>query len=99
MCEPFGEDKIHLSENNTIKFLYEVDTNYKSIEEKGIKIMSYNHRLNQYEEIDISFKDPSNIKSVLYLMKLLKMNKQQELNIKFISFLNTLIKSITEQES
>ena len=61
--------------------------------------MTYNHKLNQYEEINISFTDPSNIKAVLYLMELLKMNKQQELNIKIISSLSNLIKSISENEN
>ena len=91
--------KNYLSENNNIKYLFELDTSYKAIEEKGIQIMTYNHKLNQYEEIDISSADPSNIKAVLYLMELLKMNKQQELSIKIISSLNNLIKSITEKES
>ena len=89
----------YLSEKNNIKYLFEIDTNYKSIEGKGIQIITYNHKLNQYEEIDISSTEPSNIKAVLYIMKLLKMNKQQELSIKIISSLNSLIKSITEKES
>jgi len=99
LCGAIESRKIYFSEQNNIKFLYELDINYKPIEEKGFKIMVYNHRLNHYEEIDISFTDPSNSKAVLYLMELLKMNKQQELSIKIISSLNTLIKSITENES
>ena len=100
LCGAIEPRKIYLSEKNNIKFLYELNTNYKPIEEKGIRIMTYNHRLNQYEEIDISVNDPSNNnKAVLYLMELLKMNKQQELSIKIISSLNNLIKSITENES
>jgi len=39
--------------------------------------MTYNHKLNQYEEIDISSTEPSNIKAILYLMELLKMNKHK----------------------
>ena len=101
LCGAIGPSRLknYLSENNNIKYLFEFDTSYKAIEEKGIQIMTYNHKLNQYEEIDISSTDPSNIKAVLYLMELLKMNKQQELSIKIISSLNNLIKSITEKES
>ncbi len=77
LCGAIESRKIYFSEQNNIKFLYELDINYKPIEEKGFKIMVYNHRLNHYEEIDISFTDPSNSKAVLYLMELLKMNKQQ----------------------
>jgi len=101
LCGAIDPSRInnYLSENNNIKYLFELDTSYKAIEEKGIQIMTYNHKLNQYEEIDISFNDPSNIKAILYLMELLKMNKQQELSIKIISSLNNLIKSITEKES
>jgi len=101
LCGAIDPSKIknYLSEKNNIKYLFEIDTSYKAIEEKGIQIMTYNHKLNQYEEINISFTDPSNIKAVLYLMELLKMNKQQELNIKIISSLSNLIKSISENEN
>jgi len=101
LCGAIDPNRIknYLSEKNNIKYLFEIDTSYKAIEEKGIQIMTYNHKLNQYEEIDISSNDPSNIKAVLYLMELLKMNKQQELSIKLISSLNILIKLITEKES
>jgi len=79
LCGAIAPTKIknYLSENNNIKYLFELDTSYKSIGEKGIQIMTYNHKLNQYEEIDISSTEPSNIKAILYLMELLKMNKHK----------------------
>ena len=86
-------------ENYNIKYLFEIDNNYKSIEERGIQIITFNNKLKQYEELDTSFTDSFNIKAVLYCMELLKMNKQQELSIKIISSLNTLIKSIKKKES
>ena len=86
-------------ENKNIKYLFEVDNNYKLIEKKGIQIITFNNKLNQYEELDTSFTDSFNIKAVLYCMELLKMNKQQELSIKIISSLSTLIKSIRQKES
>ena len=100
LCGAISPSRIknYLSENNNIKYLFELDTSYKAIEEKGIQIMTYNHKLNQYEEIDISSTEPSNIKAILYLMELLKMNKQQELSIKIISSLSTLIEEIKEKE-
>ena len=101
LCGAIDQNKIKnfFGENNNLKYLYEFDNNYKSIEERGIQIISYNNKLKYYEEIDTSFTDPFNIKAVLYCMELLKMNKQQELSIKIISTLNTLIKSIPEKES
>ena len=101
LCGAIDPNKIKnfLNDNNNIKYLLEIDNNYKSIEEKGIQIITFNNKLKQYEEIDTSFTDPFNIKAVLFCMELLKMNKQQELSIKIISSLNTLIKSIKQKES
>ena len=100
LCGAIDQKRMNsfFNENN-IKYLYEIDSNYRSIEGKGIEIITFNNKLEQYEEIDISFTDPSNIKAVLYSMELLKMNKQQDLSIKIISSLKRLIKAITEKES
>ena len=55
-------------DDNNVKYLFELDTNYTAIEEKGIQIITYNHKSKQYEEIDSTFTDPSNIEAVLYCM-------------------------------
>ena len=101
LCGAINPNKMEkfFEENNNIKYLFEIDNNYKKIEERGIQIIIFNNKLKQYEEIDTSFTDPFNIKAVLYCMELLKMNKQQELSKKIISSLNTLIKSIKQKES
>ena len=101
LCGAIDPNKINnfFNEKNNIKYLLEFDNNYKSIEERGIQIITFNHKLKQYEEMDTSFTDSFNIKAVLYCMELLKMNKQQELSLKIISSLNSLIKSIKQKES
>ena len=101
LCGAIDPNKMQniFRETNNIKYLFEIDNNYKLIEERGIQIITFNNKLKQYEELDTSFTDFFNIKAVLYCMELLKMNKQQELSKKIIDSLSTLIKSIKKKES
>ena len=59
-----------------------------------------NNKLNQYEEIDTSsLSDPIDMKVVLLGLEILKMNKQQELSQKVILSLNSIVKSISHNDS
>ena len=102
LCGAIDPNKMEnlFDESNTIKYLLEIENNYRSIDEKAIQIITFNNKLNQYEEIDISsLSDPIDMKVVLLGLEILKMNKQQELSEKIIRSLNSLIKSINEKDS
>jgi hypothetical protein len=102
LCGAVDPNRIEnvFDENNTIKYLLEVENNYRQIDEKAIQIITFNNKLNQYEEIDTSsLSDPIDMKVVLLGLEILKMNKQQELSEKIIQSLNYLIRSISKNDS
>ena len=102
LCGAIDPSKIDnfFEENNTIKYLLEIESNHRAIDEKAIQIITFNNKLNQYEEIDTSsLSDPINVKVVLLGLEILKMNKQDDLSEKIILSLNSLIKLIDEEDS
>jgi len=101
LCGAIDPSKIEnvLAENNTIKYLLEIENNYRAIDEKAIQIITFNNKLNQYEEIDTSsLTDPINMKVVLLGLEILKMNKQEDLCEKIILSLNSLIKIVSLED-
>ena len=102
LCGAIDPNKIEnfFDGNNKIKYLLEIENNYKPIDEKAIQIITFNNKLNQYEEIDTSsLSDPIDMKVVLLGLEILKMNKQQELSQKVILSLNSIVKSISHNDS
>ena len=102
LCGAIDPSKIDnfFDENNTIKYLLEIENNQRAIDVKAIQIITFNNKLNQYEEIDISsLSDPINIKVVLLGLEILKMNKQDDLSEKIILSLNSLIRLISQEDS
>ena len=102
LCGAIDPNKIEnfFDGNNKIKYLLEIENNYRAIDEKAIQIITFNNNLNQYVEIDISsLSDPLDVKVVLLGLEILKMNKQQELSEKIILSLISLIKSIKSNDS
>ena len=101
LCGAIDPNKIEnvLDESNTIKYLLEIENSNRAIDEKAIQIITFNNKLKQYEEIDTSLADPIHMKVILLSMEILKMNKQPELSIKIISYLNPLIKSMNENDA
>ena len=101
LCGAIDPNKIEniFEENNTIKYLLEVENNYREIDEKAIQIITFNNKLNQYEEIDTSsLSDPTNMKVVLLGLEILKLNKQDDLSEKIIRSLISLIKFISKED-
>ena len=102
LCGAIDPSKIDnfFDENNTIKYLLEIENNQRAIDEKAIQIITFNNKLNQYEEIDTSsLSDPINMKVVLLGLEILKMNKQDDLSEKLILSLNSLIKLIGNEDN
>ena len=102
LCGAIDPNRIEnvFDENNTIKYLLEIENNYRQIDEKAIQIITFNNKLNQYEEIDTSsLSDPIDMKVVLLALEILKLNRQQELSQKIILSLNALIRSISSSDS
>ena len=66
----------------------------ESIDNNNIKFIRYNKKIKQDEEIDLSNIDPSTCLPILYLMKILSENLQQETCNQIILYLDDLIKTL-----
>ena len=70
----------------------------ESIDNNELKLIRYNPKIKQDEEIDLSIIDPSTCIPILSLMKILIDNTQQETCNQIISYLNEFIKSLSPYE-
>ena len=96
--DPLKSDKNFSNQTISIYKIEGITIERESIDSTDLKIIRYNQKIKQYEEIDLSMIDPSTSRPVLSLVKILLDNSQQETSNQIINYLDDLVKSLSPKE-
>ena len=96
--DPLKSDKNFSNQTISIYRIEGITIERESIDSTDLKIIRYNQKIKQYEEIDLSMIDPSTSIPVLSLIKILLDNSQQETSNQIINYLDDLVKSLSPKE-
>ena len=103
LCGVLEPSKMENYFSNRGLSIYHLEGNLKeedSLEDNDYKYIVTNKKYKKIgKEIDISNIDNSTSKAILLLMRILKENSQQEVNIEIMSFFSRLIRAISENEA
>ena len=103
LCGVLEPSKMESYFSNRGLSIYHLEGNLKeedSLEDNDYKFIITNKKYKKIgKEIDISNIDNSTSKAILLLMRILKENYQQEVNIEIMSFFSRLIRAISENET
>ena len=78
VLDPLKLDKNLTNQSISVYRVEGITIEKESIENNDLKVIRYNPKLKQEEEIDLSMIDPSTCKPVLSLIRILLDNSQQE---------------------
>ena len=92
VLDPLKLDKNLTNQSISVYRVEGITIEKESIENNDLKVIRYNPKLRQEEEIDLSMIDPSTCKPVLSLIRILLDNSQQETSNQIINYFNDLVK-------
>jgi hypothetical protein len=97
--EPSKTEKYFTNQSiSALNYLKGISIEKESIDNHEFRILRYNPKKKQDEEIDLSEIDPSTYVPILSLLKILIDNTQQEACNQIISFLNDLVKTLSKKD-
>ena len=97
--EPSKTEKFFTNQSiSALNYLEGISIEKESIDNNEFKILRYNTKKQQDEEIDLSKIDPSTYVPILSLLKILIDNTQQEACNQIISSLNDLVRTLRKKD-
>ena len=96
--DPLVMEKLLIGKEISIYHSEDSIYNKNYFEENTFKVHKYNHKLRISEEIDLSNIDPIKYKTILYILRVLKENTQQELMKQIINNLKTIISNLEKDD-
>ena len=93
--DPSEMEKVYSNQMNyNLEGFFEQDY----LDDKEYKIIKYNQKSKTKEEIDLSGIEPYTYKTILYLLKMLKENSQQDLTNRIVNCFTSLIHSFENKD-
>jgi hypothetical protein len=96
--DPFEIEKLFINQEISI---YHLDGNLyeqEYFDDNDFKITKYNPKTEMNEEISLSNIEPSTYKTVLYIIKILKENSQQDLTVQIIKCFYNIINKLEQKD-